>query len=172
MSEPFIGEIRMFGGNFAPRGWALCDGQLLSVSQNDALFSLLGTVYGGDGGTTFGLPDLRGRIPVHAGTGPGLSDRRLGSKSGQESVTLTLNQLPTHTHSYRTSADVGTESDPHGGVLCESPSMAMYRATAPTVALSGGAVTSVGGSQPHTNLMPFLCFHFIIALVGIYPTRQ
>ncbi|MBD3756388.1 MAG: phage tail protein, partial [Gammaproteobacteria bacterium] len=98
MSEPFVGEIRMFAGNFAPRGWAFCDGQLLAVSQNDALFSLLGTIYGGDGRTTFGLPDMRGRIPVHQGSGPGLSPRRLGSKSGAETETLTVNQMPSHTH--------------------------------------------------------------------------
>ncbi|MEQ9567295.1 MAG: tail fiber protein, partial [Pseudomonadales bacterium] len=100
MSEPFVGEIRMFAGNFAPRGWAYCDGQLLAVSQNDALFSLLGTIYGGDGRTTFGLPDMRGRIPLHAGTGPGLSPRRLGSKSGSEKETLTVNQLASHSHGF------------------------------------------------------------------------
>ena len=109
MSEPFVGEIRMFAGNFAPRGWAFCDGQLLATSQNDALFSLLGTIYGGDGRTTFGLPDLRGRIPVHAGTGPGLSPRRLGAKAGAEKVTLTVNELPSHTHDLVASNQAGNQ---------------------------------------------------------------
>ena len=108
MSEPFVGEIRMFAGNFAPRGWAFCDGQLLAVSQNDALFSLLGTIYGGDGRTTFGLPDMRGRIPIHAGHGPGLSERRLGAKGGAEQVTLTVNQMPSHGHPARADTAIGT----------------------------------------------------------------
>ena len=147
MSEPFVGEIRMFAGNFAPRGWAFCDGQLLAVSQNDALFSLLGTIYGGDGRTTFGLPDLRGRIPIHMGHGPGLSERRLGAKGGEEKVTLTVNQLPSH----------GADS---------------YINDTPIQSMASSSVTHTGGSRSHTNLMPFLCIHFIIALVGIYPSRH
>lgn len=173
MSEPFVGEIRMFAGNFAPRGWAFCDGQLLAVSQNDALFSLLGTIYGGDGRTTFGLPDLRGRIPIHAGHGPGLSERRLGSSGGPEQVTLTVNQLPSHTHEpFQASSDRGNEANPGGNVLAESPQISMYIEDPASVSLDAPSVTSVGGSQPHTNLMPFLCVHFIIALFGLYPTRQ
>ena len=172
MSEPFVGEIRMFAGNFAPRGWALCDGQLLAVSQNDALFSLLGTIYGGDGRTTFGLPDLRGRIPVHAGQGPGLSERRLGAKGGAEQVTVTVNQLPSHTHPAQASDDLGTTPNPAGAAPAKSTTVDAYAASAPTVDMSTQAVTSVGGSQSHTNLQPFLCVHFIIALVGIYPSRH
>ncbi|MEZ4523295.1 MAG: tail fiber protein [Thermomicrobiales bacterium] len=172
MSEPFVGEIRMFAGNFAPRGWAFCDGQLLAVSQNDALFSLLGTIYGGDGRTTFGLPDLRGRIPIHAGHGPGLSERRLGSKAGAESVTLTVNQLPSHTHTMRASSQNALQTGGQNNVLGQPTSIDIYRVTAPDVNLAGSAIANVGGSRSHTNLQPFLCIHFIIALVGIYPSRH
>ncbi len=172
MSEPFVGEIRMFAGNFAPRGWAFCDGQLLAVSQNDALFSLLGTIYGGDGRTTFGLPDMRGRIPIHAGTGPGLSQRRLGSKGGAEKVTLTVNQLPSHTHTLTVSQDVAGDSDPTGKVPGNSASIDLYHEDVPVLNMATAAITGTGGSRSHTNLMPFLCIHFIIALFGIYPSRQ
>lgn len=173
MSEPFVGEIRMFAGNFAPRGWAFCDGQLLAVSQNDALFSLLGTIYGGDGRTTFGLPDLRGRIPLHAGHGPGLSDRRLGSKSGAEKVTLTVNQLPSHTHPAQASNDTANELQPASNrVPAQALTADLYQSNDPVVEMNPAAVSHVGGSRSHTNLMPFLCVHFIIALVGIYPSRH
>ncbi len=175
MSEPFVGEIRMFAGNFAPRGWAFCDGQLLAVSQNDALFSLLGTIYGGDGRTTFGLPDLRGRIPIHAGHGPGLSERRLGAKSGEEKVTLTVNQLPSHTHPMQASLNSATQANPANQNLAESANVQLYASGAdfpPTIPMAAEAVSKVGGSQSHTNLQPFLCIHFIIALFGIYPSRH
>lgn len=171
MSEPFVGEIRMFAGTFAPRGWAFCDGQLLAVSQNDALFSLLGTIYGGDGRTTFGLPDARGRLPIHAGTGPGLSQRRLGSQAGAERVTLTVNQLPSHGHPLQASPAPATVPNPGDAVPAETTTDRVYRPGAGTVSLANSSVTSVGGSQPHSNVMPFLCVHFIIALVGIYPSR-
>lgn len=172
MSEPFVGEIRMFAGNFAPRGWAFCDGQLLAVSQNDALFSLLGTVYGGDGRTTFGLPDMRGRIPVHAGTGPGLSPQRLGAKLGSESETLTVNQLPSHTHPLNATSAAATDNNPSGKLTGESASVDLYFEGDPNADMASSAITEVGGSRSHTNLMPFLCVHFIIALVGIYPSRH
>lgn len=174
MSEPFVGEIRMFAGNFAPRGWAFCDGQLLAVSQNDALFSLLGTIYGGDGRTTFGLPDLRGRIPIHAGHGPGLSERRLGSKGGAEKETLTVNQIPSHTHAMQASDSSPERATPSGSVLSRSNTVNIYRSnpTSGFVNMSSQAIANVGGSRSHTNLMPFLCVHFIIALVGIYPSRH
>ncbi|CAM2066831.1 Phage tail protein [Sulfidibacter corallicola] len=172
MSEPFVGEVRMFAGNFAPRGWAFCDGQLLAVSQNDALFSLLGTIYGGDGRTTFGLPDLRGRIPIHAGSGPGLSPRRLGAKAGSENETLTVNQLPSHTHDFRATTLFADTASPQGKVMAESATLDIYNAEIPEVSLNSGAITNVGGSRSHTNLMPFLCINFIIALVGIYPSRH
>ena len=170
MSEPFVGEIRMFAGNFAPRGWAYCEGQLLAVSQNDALFSLFGTIYGGDGRTTFGLPDLRGRIPIHAGQGPGLSDRRLGAKAGSETVTVSVNQLPSHTHPVQFDSVAGNETNPADALPAASPSIRNYRPAAQNVDMSTNSVTSVGGSQSHTNLMPYLCVHFIVALFGIYPS--
>ena len=173
MSEPFVGEIRMFAGNFAPRGWAFCDGQLLAVSQNDALFSLLGTIYGGDGRTTFGLPDIRGRIPIHQGTGPGLSQRRLGSKGGSENETLTTNQLASHSHDFNANTAPATGSAPQGKVVAQSlPPLTMYQAGNQTESLASNSVANTGGSQPHTNLMPTLCINFIIALVGIYPSRH
>lgn len=176
MSEPFVGEIRMFAGNFAPRGWAFCDGQLLAVSQNDALFSLLGTIYGGDGRTTFGLPDLRGRIPIHAGSGPGLSPRRLGQKAGSEKVTLTINELPSHTHPLTATTGAAVGRDPVSAQNSNlSPGVAGgdgYARRFQGVPLSSQAITMVGGSQSHANLQPFLCVNFIIALFGIYPSRH
>lgn len=172
MSEPFVGEIRMFAGTFAPQGWAFCDGQLLAISENDALFSLLGTIYGGDGQTTFGLPDLRGRLPVHAGSGPGLSPRNLGSNGGAESVTLTTNQLPSHTHAATGSGASGTDANPGGNFLAGSTVVAPYVQETPDTPFAATAITATGGNQPHANLMPYLCVHFIIALFGIYPSRQ
>jgi len=172
MAEPFIGEIRMFAGNFAPRSWAFCDGQLLSISQNDALFSLLGTIYGGDGRTTFGLPDLRGRIPIHAGQGPGLSQRRLGAKSGMESVTLTNPQLPSHTHNARALNKPGDSGNPQNRIwAATSGSPEYYSAEIPDVDMANDILPAAGGSQSHSNIMPYLCVHFIIALFGIYPSR-
>ena len=172
MSEPYVGEIRMFAGNFAPRGWAFCDGQLLAVSQNDALFSLYGTIYGGDGRTTFGLPDLRGRVPIHAGSGPGLSPRQLGSKGGQEQVTLIVDQLPSHNHDPVSASTAGTLStNPLGNVYTQAAGD-VYRDNLDALGnLDANAITHVGGSQSHTNIQPFLCVNFIVALFGIYPSR-
>ena len=172
MSEPFVGEIRMFAGHFAPRGYALCDGQLLSVSNYDALFSLLGTMYGGDGRTTFGLPDLRGRIPIHCGTGPGLTPRRQGAKGGSETETITEAQLPSHVHQGRGSSEEGTSPNPRGAV----PALAadgdrVYLNRDPNDAMRASITGNTGGGQPHTNTPPFLCVNFIIALFGIYPSR-
>ena len=172
MSEPFVGEIRMFAGNFAPRGWALCDGQLLAVSQNDALFSLLGTIYGGDGRTTFGLPDLRGRIPIHQGTGPGLSQRRLGQKGGAERVTPMANNLASHTHPLQASADAADQTGPAGNVNAESATIDHYVSEPLDTNMASTAITTVGGGQAHDSMQPFLCIYFIIALVGIYPSRH
>jgi microcystin-dependent protein len=174
MSEPFVGEIKMFAGNFAPRGWAFCDGQLLAVSSNDALFSLLGTIYGGDGRTTFGLPDMRSRIPIHAGTGPGLSQRRLGVKVGNESVTLTPNQIPAHTHALGANTQPGTSGNASEalpaqatvGVYLESPNPLSI------LELNADSITDAGQSNAHGNIMPYLCVNFIIALFGVYPSRQ
>ena len=171
MSEPFVGEIRMFAGNFAPRGWAFCDGQLLAVSSNDALFSLLGTIYGGDGRTTFGLPDLRGRIPIHAGTGPGLSQRRLGAKAGAESVTVTTGQLPPHTHTWRAHSGAAQGQTPIDASVAAPVSDFYDTNDGDLFSMHGSAVGNTGGSQSHNNLMPALCVYFIIALFGIYPSR-
>lgn len=170
MSEPFIGEIRMFGGTFAPVGWALCDGQLLAISQNDALFSLLGTTYGGDGRTTFGLPDLRGRVPIHQGTGSGLTNRAMGATGGSETVTLSADQLPAHTHTMNASTNAADAADPAGAVLAEGGADIYVEDNAnQALATSIGAT---GGSQPHDNLMPFQCTNYIISLFGIYPSRN
>lgn len=171
MSEPFIGEIRMFAGNFAPTGWAFCDGQLLAVSQNDALFSLLGTIYGGDGRTTFGLPDMRGRIPLHAGQGPGLSSRNLGARGGAETVTLTSGELPDHDHPLRASKDLAQDVGPQGKVPARSnpASLDLYSGIGPFVPLSSESMTPTGGSRSHFNLQPYACIHFIIALFGVNP---
>ena len=173
MSEPFVGEIRMFAGNFAPRGWAFCDGQLLAVSQNDALFSLLGTIYGGDRRTTFGLPHMRGRIPIHAGDGPGLSSRRLGAKAGVEQVTLTVNQLPSHRHEASASAANAGSGNPGNNVSASTAPTNIYSTSlALSQNMNSAAVSNTGGSRSHTNLMPTLCVNFIIALFGIYPSRH
>lgn len=169
--EPFVGQLMMFAGNFAPRGWAACDGQLLAVAQNDALFSLLGTIYGGDGRTTFGLPDLRGRIPVHAGTGPGLSQRRLGAKGGAEKVTLTSNQLPSHTHDLYADGGQGDSDSPSGNTLAYDNREKQYSTGAPDVSMNTG-ITAVGGSRSHDNMAPYLVLNYNIALFGIYPSRQ
>ncbi len=173
MSEPFVGQIRMFAGNFAPRGHALCDGQLLSVAQNNALFSLLGTTYGGDGRTTFGLPDLRGRVPIHPGSGSGLSARSIGQRSGSENVTLTKDQLPQHNHGLvQGTGDAATTRSPSDTIFAETVAHDIYRDDELNTTMHSTSVTSLGGSQQHTNLQPFLCINFIIALVGVYPSRN
>lgn len=167
-NEPILGVVTGFAGNFAPRGWAYCDGQLLPISSNDALFSLLGTIYGGDGRSTFGLPDLRGRAPIHAGQGPGLRNRPLGSKGGVESVTLTVNQLPPHNHDFMASSASPTSSDPNLHAVGNAP---VFTSGRPGIAMGNSMVTHTGGSQSHSNMNPFLCVNWIIALVGTYPSR-
>lgn len=170
MSEPFIGEIRMFAGNFVPRDWAYCDGQLLPISQNNSLFSLFGTTYGGDGRTTFGLPELRGRIPVHQGSGPGLSPRRLGSRLGSETETLSLEQIPNHNHDINANPNDGNQNTANGNVLAKAQ---MYRNDGKdTRQMYHTAIDNTGGSQPHSNLQPTLCINYIVALAGIYPPRN
>jgi microcystin-dependent protein len=166
--DPFIAEIRMFGGNFAPVGWATCDGQLLPIAQNTALFSLIGTIYGGDGQTTFALPDLRGRLPVHIGTG--LS---IGQASGSETIALTAANLPAHTH-VANAASTGTTLSPSGQYWAADPggNVAPYAAAPDGSVMSGAAIGAQGGSQPHDNMQPFLALTFIIALQGIYPSRS
>ena len=176
MSQPFVGEIKMFGGTFAPRSYALCDGQLLAISQNNALFALLGTLYGGDGRTTFGLPDLRGRVPIHTGSGPGLSPRAMASRSGAENATVSVNTLPSHTHMMQGSTNFGGDTSPASNVPGTGAGANLYvpSSDSPAVVLmDADAVTvSGGGTQTHANIMPFLCIHFIIALAGIFPSRN
>lgn len=174
MSEPFIGQIIMFGGNFAPRGWALCDGQLLPIAQNTALFSILGTTYGGDGRTTFALPDLRGRVPMHEGNGPGLSQRRLGEKGGVEGVTLSLAEIPQHTHDAKCVAPAGNSNDAAGNFWADDAGVASgtYHTGPANANMNAGAIANAGGSQSHTNVQPFLCVNFIIALQGTFPSRN
>lgn len=173
MSEPFIGEIRMVGFNFAPRGWAMCDGQLLAISSYTALFSILGTTYGGDGRTTFALPDLRGRTPIHEGQGPGLSPYPLGQKSGYQTWQLSVNQIPAHRHTGRGTSDPAEESEPAGKLPAGAEGNTYRSATAPggTNIVAMGATAPTGGNQPHSNEQPYLALYFVIALVGIYPSR-
>lgn len=171
MTIPYIGEIRMFAGTFAPVGWAFCDGQLLSIASNDALFSLIGTIYGGNGQTTFALPDLRGRAPVHQGQGAGLSSYSVGQIGGVEQVTVATALMPAHTHTPVASTDAATASSPADRVWAAS---ANYHAYAPDLgagatAMGPGALAPAGGSQPHDNMSPHLAVHFIIALEGIWP---
>ncbi len=171
MSNPFIGEIRMFGGSFAPAGWAFCDGQLLPISENDALFVLLGTTYGGDGQETFALPNLQSRVPLHMGTGPG-GTYTLGENGGVELVTLTGNQIPIHSHPLLASADLASLPDPVGSVLAQSrvAGVDLYIEENPNVAMANPAsITPIGGSQPHSNIQPYLTLSFIISLFGVFP---
>lgn len=171
MSSPFIGEIRMFGGNFAPAGWAFCDGSLQAISQNDALFNLIGTTYGGDGTSTFALPDLRGRIPIHMGTGSSGTTYVIGQRAGTETVTLTTNQIPSHSHVPQGSSASGNQPSPAGGVWAAS-SLNEYTATAADTNMNASTIGLDGGSQPHGNLMPYLAINFIISLFGIFPSAN
>ena len=170
MSEPFTAEIRIFAGNFAPRGWAFCDGQLLEIAQNTALFSLIGTTYGGDGRTTTALPNLQGRAPMHPGRGPGLTARRLAERGGSEMVTLTEAQMPNHTHTLEGSTEDDDEGPPQNAYF--GAGNTRYAGASNLVAMASQSLPSVGGSQAHNNMQPFLTLNFIIALVGLYPTRS
>lgn len=174
MSEPFVAEIRIFAGNFAPRGWAFCNGQLLPVSQNTALFSLIGTTYGGDGRTTTALPDMKGRAPMHPGRGPGLTSRRLGQRGGVETVTLSEAQMPSHTHTSHASNDPAIFNDPGGRAVGRGAGRfdALFAPASNLAAMQSNSLANTGGSQAHKNLQPFLAMNFIIALVGLYPSRS
>lgn len=179
-SEPFLGEIVMFAGNFAPRGWAFCDGQLLAINSNQALFSILGTTYGGDGRTTFALPDLRGRTAIGPRQGPGLSNYQLGQRGGLETVTLSAAQMPSHTHAttatLQATSTRGNSAVPTGNILASKPRTDIYSDAAPDVSMDSAAVTlqnaATGGSQAHENRMPYLAINHIIALFGIFPSRN
>ena len=176
MSEPFIAEIRIFAGNFAPRSWAFCDGQLLPIAQNTALFSLIGTTYGGDGRTTTGLPNLQGRAPMHPGRGPGLTARRLGERVGVEDVTLTEAQMPQHKHTLQAGGGVGivgggNNNDPLNNYTSK-PATGNAYASGTETPMSAAAVGNTGGGQAHNNMQPYLALNFIIALQGLYPSRS
>jgi microcystin-dependent protein len=171
MANPFIGEIRMFAGNFAPKDWALCNGQLLPIAENTALFSLLGTTYGGDGESTFALPNLQSRVPIHQGDGAGLSPYVIGENGGAETVTLTVAQIPAHTHSAQASSAGSGSSDPTNNFWASSPAAKQY-SPATNAQMASGAMGQTGGNQPHDNMLPFLVVNFIIALFGIFPSRN
>lgn len=170
MSNPFVGEIRMFGGTFAPAGWAFCSGQPMAISENDTLFTLIGTTYGGDGQETFNLPDLQGRFPMHAGQGPGLSQNyQLGEKAGVESVTLTTNQIPSHSHLLQGSNSPASTQLPIGNVAAQGVGAQIYTSSSSPIAINSQSITPSGGSQPHENIQPYLTLSFIISLFGIFP---
>jgi len=166
MAQPYVGEIRMFAGNFAPAGWMFCEGQLLPISEYETLFNLIGTTYGGDGQATFALPDLRGRIPLHFGNGFTLAET-----GGTETITLTVSQIPAHTHALLASTTNGNQVSPLGNVLASSFNVAPYINDVTNGNMAASAVTSVGGSQPHNNFQPYLCVDFIISLFGIFPSQ-
>lgn len=169
MAQPFIGEIRMFAGNFAPVGWEFCDGQLVPISENDAMFTLIGTTYGGDGETTFALPNLQSRIPIHQGQGGGLTNRVLAEMGGVETVTLTTQQMPVHNHALVASQNVGANANPQGQLLAAGTNVQFFRAIAPNANMAPNIISPAGGSQPHDNLMPYLCINYIISMFGIFP---
>ena len=166
MSQPYVGEIRMFGGTFAPAGWALCEGQLFSISENDTLFNLIGTTYGGDGQQTFALPDLRGRIPVHQG-----GFNPLGARGGTETTTLTVQQIPQHSHTLLASASPGFLASPASSTFAAHRDHKAFTQGAPSSALAPTAMLAAGGSQPHENMPPYLCVNFIISLFGVFPSQ-
>ena len=174
MADPFVAEIRIFPFNFPPKGWAFCNGQLLPLSQNTALFSLLGTFYGGDGKSTFALPNLQGSVPVHQGQGSGLSQRFLGEQGGSQNVTLLVSEMPFHTHTLQASFTPADLKEPQdGAVLTRNQNGAIYNpAVAPLVTMAPQTLTPAGGSLPHNNMMPYLTLNFIIAMQGVFPPRQ
>ena len=172
MPEPYVGEIRMFAGNFAPAGWMFCEGQTLPIAENDVLFQLIGTTYGGDGQETFDLPNLQSRIPIHMGTGPDGTTYQIGEAAGVEQVTLTVQQIPSHTHPLTATKSNGTQINPGGNVLAASTSsLQPYTQDVASVPLNNQSITPAGGSQPHENTQPFLCINFIISLFGVFPNQ-
>ena len=172
MSEPFLAEIRMYGFNFAPRGWAFCDGQVLPINQNQSLYSLLGTSYGGDGRTSFALPDLRGRVPVHVGTGDSISPKLLGQKGGAETNKLSLAQLPSHNHRVNSSSGEADTVSPINKVFAEVEGVPAYGADTALIPMEPQSITNVGGGQAHENMQPFTTINYCIALQGLFPSRN
>lgn len=169
MAQPYVGEIRMFGGNFAPAGWLFCDGSLQPISEYETLFNLIGTTYGGDGQNTFALPDLRGRLPLHQGSLSGTT-YVIGQPGGVEQVTLTTQQMPNHTHPFVATTASGTSNNANNNLIASSPSVDMFVGVTPDVTLNAAAISQTGGNQPHTNFQPYLCVSFIISLFGIFPS--
>jgi microcystin-dependent protein len=165
MAQPYVGEIRMFAGNFAPAGWMFCEGQLLPISENETLFQLIGTTYGGDGESTFALPDLRGRIPIHQGSGFILAET-----GGAEEITLTVQQIPAHSHPLLANSGAAADANPQNDVMAEQLAVSAYQSQPPTVPMAAQSIGSTGGSQPHNNFQPYLCINFIISLFGIFPS--
>ena len=170
MSSPYVGEIRIFAGSFAPAGWAFCDGQLLPISENDVLFNLIGTTYGGDGQSTFALPDLRGRVPVHMGTGSDGITYQIGEKAGVETVTLSTQQIPAHNHAFLASLGAPSSTDPTNGVIAQSGQIHMFTEDVANKQMNASSLSPAGGNQPHDNLQPFLCVNFILSLFGVFPS--
>jgi microcystin-dependent protein len=172
MAQPYIGEIRMFGGNFAPAGWAFCDGQTLPISENDALFVLIGTRYGGDGQSTFNLPNLQSRIPLHQGTSPAFGTQYImGEMAGAESVTLNTQQIPVHNHAMLADTSTGVSNTPKDNIFATPTATKLYRFATPSDPLPTNLIQGTGGSQPHDNLQPYICINYIISLFGIFPTQ-
>lgn len=167
MSEPFLAEVKIVAFNFPPRGWAFCDGQILPINQNQSLYSLLGTTYGGDGRTTFALPDLRGRTPIHVGTSHGL-----GQNSGVEGATLSVSEIPTHTHTARASSDLGNNPNPATRVLADTAPNELYHDATDLVELRSETIANAGGGQPHNNMQPYTVLNYCIALQGVFPSRD
>jgi microcystin-dependent protein len=165
MAQPYVGEIRMFAGNFAPAGWMFCEGQLLPISENETLFQLIGTTYGGDGESTFALPDLRGRVPIHQGDGFILAET-----GGAEEITLTVQQIAAHSHPMLASTAAATQTTPATNVVATPTTVDLYRAGVTGTAMAPQAISSTGGSQPHTNFQPYLCINYILSLFGIFPS--
>jgi microcystin-dependent protein len=168
--SPYIGEIRMFAGNFPPVGWMFCEGQLMPISENDALFVVLGTTYGGDGQETFALPNLQSRVPIHQGDGPDGTTYQIGEAAGTEQETLTIQQIPNHSHPYTVSTTSAPQNAPAGAMVGNSASLDLYFEAPATENMSNQAITPAGGSQPHENTQPFLCINFIISLFGVFPS--
>jgi microcystin-dependent protein len=166
MAQPYVGEIRIFAGNFAPAGWQLCEGQLLPISENETLFNLIGTTYGGDGQSTFSLPDLRGRVPLHFG-----NSFTLAETGGVETVTLTVQQIPAHDHPLQATSTFATVATPGGNVFAQSQAVKFYGTGTANASMAVGTGLQSGGSQPHSNFQPYLCLNFIISLFGIFPSQ-
>jgi len=172
MGEPYVGEIRMFAGNFPPTGWMFCQGQSLPISENEVLFQLIGTTYGGDGQETFNLPDLQGRLPLHMGTGPGISQSyQIGQTGGVESVTLGTNQIPTHTHALLASTNPATSTVASDSITAATNQLKIYTESGASKQFAPNTLSAVGGNQPHENLQPYLCIAFIISLFGVFPSQ-